>query len=60
MYENTATLLYEIYEMYKKYKLEDIWDSMIFVKESKASHLLAKDLPSWYDSRNTWEPISAV
>ena len=46
--------------MYEKYKLEDIWDSIVFAKESEADHLVTRDLPLWYDSRSTWEPILVV
>ena len=52
--------MYEMYEMYKEYKVKDIWDSIVFAKESEASHLLIKDMPPWYNSRSTWEPTLAV
>ena len=30
-----------MYKMYKEYKLEDIWDSTVFVKQLEANHLMA-------------------
>ena len=35
----------EMYEMYEEYKVEGIWGSTVFAKESKAGHLPFKDLP---------------
>ena len=51
---------YKMYEMYEIYKVGSILGQYGFPKESEAGHLLAGDLPPWYDSRSTWEPALAV
>ena len=47
-----------------KYKMEAIWDSVVYAKESESSHLLGLYyLVSWkgyLEEENTWELYSAV
>lgn len=35
----------------EKYKIKDIWDNMIFAKESKANHPLVRNLLFWYNNK---------
>ena len=47
-----------------KYKVEAIWDSAVYAKESKSGHLPGLYyLVSWKgypEKKNTWKPASAV
>ena len=47
-----------------EYKVEAIWDSAVYMKESESGHLLGLYyLVSWKgypEEENTWEPASAV
>ena len=47
-----------------KYKMEAIWDSAVYARESKSGHLPGLYyLVSWkgyLEEENTWEPASAV
>ena len=47
-----------------EYKVEAIWDSAVYVRESESGHLLGfYYLVSWKgypEEKNTWEPVSVV
>ena len=60
--ENLAEI--DISNKSKEYEVEEIWDSVVYVKESKSGYLLGfYYLVSWKrypKEENTWMPASAI